>query len=414
MLRERSVFESPTIRSDRPMKLPNTFLWGAATSPHQTEGNNVNSDWWALESSALPMIPERSGDAVDSYHRYREDMTLLGQARLNAYRFGVEWARIEPERGQISQAMLDHYRRMIDTARECGLTPMVTLHHFTSPQWFAEAGGWVAPDAVERFADYVRAVAPILVDVPWVCTINEPNMVAIFAAAQRLVSDPESFSAMTSGAMPDPDPDSGKILIDAHHAARAILRAETDAAVGWSVAQQAFVAAPGCEEQLAAANHIWEDPYLIAARDDDFVGVQAYTSRTVGPDGIIEHPEHPDNTLTGWAYRPDALGIAVRHAWEVTGGTPIVVTENGIATDDDTKRIAYTAEALAHLGQAMADGIDVRGYLHWSALDNYEWGRWRPTFGLIAVDRRTFTRTPKPSLAWLGEMARGNTLPGPR
>lgn len=396
------------------MKLPNTFLWGAATSPHQTEGNNVNSDWWALESSALPMIPERSGDAVDSYHRYREDMTLLGQAGLNAYRFGVEWARIEPERGQISQAMLDHYRRMIDTARECGLTPMVTLHHFTSPQWFAEAGGWVAPDAVERFADYVRAVAPILVDVPWICTINEPNMVAIFAAAQRLVSDPESFSAMTSGAMPDPDPDSGKILIDAHHAATAILRAETDAAVGWSVAQQSFVAAPGCEEQLAKANHIWEDPYLIAARDDDFVGVQAYTSRTVGPDGIIEHPEHPDNTLTSWAYRPDALGIAVRHAWEVTGGTPIVVTENGIATDDDTKRIAYTAEALAHLGQAMADGIDVRGYLHWSALDNYEWGHWRPTFGLIAVDRRTFTRTPKPSLAWLGEMARGNSLSGPR
>ncbi|WP_405151219.1 family 1 glycosylhydrolase [Nocardia salmonicida] len=395
------------------MKLPEAFLWGAATSPHQTEGNNLNSDWWALETGAHQVLPERSGDAVDSYHRYREDMELLGRAGLNAYRFGVEWARIEPERGQVSRAMLDHYRRMIDTALDCGLTPVVTLHHFTSPQWFAEAGGWANPDAVGRFVEFVSAVVPILVDVPWVCTINEPNMVAIMASVQQLMADPDALGALAAGALPEPDPKIGRILIDAHHAATAILRSDTEAAVGWSVAQQAFVAAPGCEQQLAEANRVWEDPYLEAARDDDFIGTQAYTSRTVGPEGIIAHPDHPDNTLTGWAYRPDALGIALRHAWKVTGGTPVLVTENGIATDDDKRRIAYGAEALTQLGEAMSDGIDVRGYLHWSALDNYEWGHWRPTFGLIAVDRRTFARTPKPSLAWLGDIARDNTLPGP-
>ncbi|MDO3647809.1 glycoside hydrolase family 1 protein [Nocardia mangyaensis] len=395
------------------MKLPDNFLWGAATSPHQTEGNNLNSDWWTLENGAPQILPERSGDAVDSYHRYHEDMTLLGQAGLNAYRFGVEWARIEPTRGQVSRAMLDHYRRMIDTALDRGLTPVVTLHHFTGPAWFAEAGGWTSSEAVGRFSDFVTAVAPILMDVPWVCTINEPNMVAIMASVQQMVADPEVVRVIAAGALPEPDPDIGRILIDSHHAATAILRSETRAAVGWSIAQQAFVAAPGCERQLAEANRVWEDPYLEAAAGDDFVGSQAYTSRTVGEDGIVAHPDHPDNTLTGWAYRPDALGIAVRHAWEVTGGTPVLVTENGIATDDDTRRIAYTGEALAHLGAAMADGVDVRGYLHWSALDNYEWGHWRPTFGLIAVDRRTFARTPKPSLAWLGDLARANMLPTP-
>jgi beta-glucosidase len=114
--------------------------------------------------------------------------------------------------------------------------------------------------------------------------------------------------------------------------------------------------------------------------------------------------------LVGTAYRPDALGIAVRHTHAVTGGLPILVTENGIATADDTRRIAYTVEALTHLAATIADGVDVRGYAHWSALDNYEWGHWEPTFGLIAVDRATFRRTPKPSFCWLGAVARANRI----
>ena len=118
-----------------------------------------------------------------------------------------------------------------------------------------------------------------------------------------------------------------------------------------------------------------------------------------------------ETTLTGWEYFPPALGIGVRNAWNLTGGVPIFVTENGIATADDVRRIDYTAGALAGLHEAMADGIDVRGYLHWSALDNYEWGSYRPTFGLISWDRQTFARTPKPSLAWLGGIAQSHELP---
>lgn len=356
---------------------------------------------------------ERSGDAVDSYHRYEEDMRLLADAGLDAYRFGIEWARVEPIPGHFSRAELAHYRRMIDTALRLGLIPVITLHHFTNPQWFAEEGGWLGERAVDRFVSYVEEVTGILGDVPYVVTMNEPNMLAMMLTIERRMRErpADSWHSPTVDndprpTLPAPDPEIGAVLVKAHHAVRDIVRARTGAAVGWTVANRAFVARPGAEEKLRELEHIWEDLYLEAACGDDFVGVQSYSSQWVGEDGIEPHPPHPDNTLVGTAYRPDALGMAVRHTWDVTGGVPVLVTENGIATADDERRIAYTDEALRHLFAAADEGIDVRGYLHWSALDNYEWGHWEPTFGLIAVDRETFVRTPKPSLAWLGEVAR--------
>ena len=393
------------------------FLWGASTAPHQIEGNNVTSDWWLREQHIPGM--QRSGDAVDSYHRYAEDMRLLADAGLNSYRFGIEWARIEPTPGHISRAELAHYRRMIDTALDLGLTPVVTLHHFTHPRWFTEAGGWMDDRAIDRFRAYVEAATRILDGVEWVCTINEPNILALMAmmsqAAQSAEPSEEAkkwLSPTVEGAarpvLPAPDPKTGQRLAEAHQAAREILRRRTGAKTGWTVACQALTGTPGNEEKLREVRYVREDLYLEAARGDDFVGVQAYTSQAVDEHGVVPHPDSPDNTLVGSAYRPDALGIAVRHAWEVTGGAPVLVTENGIATADDTRRIAYTSEALRHLFAAVDDGVDVRGYLHWSALDNYEWGHWEPTFGLIAVDRETFERHPKPSLGWLGGIARSN------
>ncbi|PRX99760.1 glycoside hydrolase family 1 protein [Allonocardiopsis opalescens] len=386
---------------------PNGFRWGAATSAHQTEGGNVNSDWWRMEQ--LPGIGlTHSGDAIDSYHRYEEDMRLLADAGLDHYRFSVEWARIEPLEGEFSRAQLMHYRRMIDTALGLGLKPVVTLHHFSNPQWFTDQGGWSAPKAGDAFVSYVERAADILYDVEWVCTINEPNLVSIFEAMAR--RGREGDTSYTPGQLCPPDEEIGRLLIDAHKSAAAVLHQRTDAKVGWTVAAQAFVAAPGCEEVHRRVQYTWEDQYLEAARGDDFVGVQSYTSQSVDGTGPVPHPEHPDNTLMGWAYRPDALGIALRNAWKVAGGTPLMVTENGIATDDDERRIAYTREALGHLLDAVDEGVDVRGYLHWSLVDNFEWGHWEPTFGLAAVDRESFERRPKPSLAWLGSVARANAL----
>ncbi|NQX12566.1 glycoside hydrolase family 1 protein [Microbacteriaceae bacterium VKM Ac-2855] len=396
--------------------LPPGFLWGASGAPHQIEGGNVLSDWWVYEQRSPHFA--RSGDAVDSYHRYEEDMRLLADAGLTAYRFGIEWARVEPLPGEFSLAELAHYRRMIDTALRLGLTPIITLHHFTSPRWFIEEGGWLGETALERFASYVARVCDILDGVEWVCTINEPNMFAFMILMARTINadavpvmDTPTMQTEGGFVLPRPLPDTSRRLVQAHHAARAIVRERTAAKVGWTTANLALYAASEADEAVyLKERHVREDVFLEGARGDDFLGVQAYSTQAVDSRGPVPHPAHPDNTLVGSPYRPEALEIAVRHAWEITGGVPILVTENGIATSDDERRIAYTTEALQGLGRAMRDGIDVRGYLHWSALDNFEWGHWEPTFGLIAVDRTTFQRHPKPSLAWLGATARSNVL----
>lgn len=398
-------------------EFPNGFLWGAASAPHQVEGNNLNSDFWAHEARMTGA--DRSGDALDSYHRYAEDIRLVAESGLNTYRFGVEWARIEPLPGRVSQAALAHYRRMIEACFAAGVTPFVTLHHFTSPRWFAEEGGWRSDRAVDRFRSYVEAATVILDGVEWICTINEPNMLAIMVREAEAALDSSSNQEWLSPTLeadkprpvkPSPPIEIGRRLAGAHHAAREVLRARTEAKVGWTIANRAFETRPGAEQIRRELEYIWEDLYLEAARGDDYVGVQAYSAQWVGLDGIEPHPVRPDNTLVRTAYRPDALGIAVRHTAEVLPDVPIMITENGIATDDDARRIAYTTSALEALAKAMGDGIDVRGYIHWSLLDNYEWGHWDPTFGLVAVDRETFERHPKPSLGWLGSVASVNAL----
>ncbi len=387
------------------LHFPEGFLWGAATAAHQIEGNNVNNDWWPREHAGDTGIVEPSGDACDSYHRYREDMTLLRDAGLDTYRFSIEWSRIEPEEGHLSRAAVDHYRRMVDTALELGLTPMVTLTHFTVPRWFAQEGMWRSPKAADRFARFTELALPVLGDdVKWVCTINEPNIAAMIAGGE----DPANLVAY---ALPKPDLQVADTLLECHRRSREVLSGVGDVRSGWTVATQAFQAEPGCEDETRAYGYSRDDWYLEAAADDDWVGVQAYTRTIIGPDGPRQVPEGTETTLTGWEYYPQALGLGVRSAWEKTGGVPVFVTENGIATADDTRRIDYTRAALTGLHAAIEDGVQVEGYLHWSLLDNYEWASgYRPTFGLVAVDRETFVRTPKPSLGWLGEVAAANAV----
>lgn len=385
---------------------PAGFLWGAATSAHQVEGSNVNNNYWESEHAPDTAFDEPSGDACDSYHRWREDLELLAGVGLNAYRFSLEWSRIEPEEGEFSRAAVDHYRRMVDGCRERGLAPVVTLEHFTIPRWMDHSGGWQDPRAPERFARYCEAALPVVADgVDWVCTINEPNMAAMTDSLNKSASG-------VAGARPPPDPAISEAMIRAHRRAVEVMRSVDGLLVGWTVANQDFQAEEGAEEAAAAWAHPREDRFLEAASGDDFIGVQAYTRVRIGPDGPLAIPEGAEVTLTGWEYWPDALEEAIRHTWEVTGGTPIVVTENGIATSDDQRRIDYTGHALRGLKAALDDGIDVRGYIHWSALDNFEWvAGFRPMFGLIAVDRTTFERTVKPSARWLGAIAKANRLP---
>ncbi|MDU5963678.1 MAG: family 1 glycosylhydrolase [Actinomyces sp.] len=381
------------------------FIWGASTAAHQVEGNNVSSDWWRREQAGDAAISEPSGDAADSYHRFAEDIRILASLGLRMYRFSVEWARIEPERGAYSKAELFHYMRMIACCRENNVVPMITLHHFTNPHWFTEAGGWLADDAIECFERYVDFLRPLLGMAEWVCTINEPNMVAM----THVRDDRE----LTAGPMREPDGEISERLVIAHRRCREHLTEFPSIRSGWAVATQAFHAVPGAEREMKEYEYPRENFFLEAGEGDDFLGVQAYLRTFIGKEGPLPVPEGAETTLTGWEYFPEALELGVRNAWSCSKGTPIFVTENGIATANDQRRIDYTSTALAGLHKCIQDGIKVFGYLHWSLLDNYEWGSYRPTFGLVSWDPSTFERRIKRSGEWFGSVARRGVLQFP-
>jgi beta-glucosidase len=212
------------------------------------------------------------------------------------------------------------------------------------------------------------------------------------------------------------DGDAGKRatdnVIDAHRkAVEAVRSGPGNCDVGLAVSMSDFQAAEGGEAQRDSIRRFMEDVWLEATKGDDFLGVQVYTRIRIGPDGLLPNEDGVRATLMGYEFWPEALEACLRRAWEVTE-LPLLVTENGIGTDDDTERIEYVQRALAGVQRCLADGIDVRGYTYWSLLDNFEWVYgYGPTFGLVAVDRGTQARTAKPSAHWLGAIARANRLP---
>ena len=168
------------------MSLPEKFFVGAATAAHQVEGNNVNSDYWAQEHMKHTSFVEPSEDAVDHYNRYEEDIQLMADAGLNAYRFSIEWARIEPEKGHFDETEVEHYRKVIRCCKEHGITPIVTMLHFTSPKWLISEGGWEAESTIEYFRNYCTYIAEQLgSELEYVCTINEANMGMQMAAIMK-------------------------------------------------------------------------------------------------------------------------------------------------------------------------------------------------------------------------------------
>ncbi len=380
---------------------PDGFLWGAATAAHQVEGGNWNNDWWAWEHDPASPCVEPSGDACDHYHRYREDIELLAELGFNAYRFSLEWSRIEPEAGEFSGAALDHYARMIAACREAGLEPLVTLHHFTTPRWVAACGGWRNAETAKLFGRYAERVMGRIGDqVEFVCSINEPNVVSTRGYLGGLFPPGEHDPTLRAAA--------NETFLDAHRRAVEIVRV-AGAKVGLTLAMSEWVTMEGGEEMVAVLRGPYEDAFLEAARDDDFIGVQTYTRTRVGPSGPLGPEEGVETTLMGYEFWPEALEVTIRRAWEETGHVPVLVTENGVACADDARRIEYVRRALRGVRRALEDGIEVLGYTYWSALDNFEWAfGYGPTFGLIGVDRIDQRRTVKPSAHWLGELARHN------
>ena len=400
-------------------RFPDDFLFGASVGAHQVEGGNVNSDWWWWEHEPGSPCVEPAGDACDFYHRYAQDIALLADLGLNAFRFGIEWSRIEPAEGEYSKAALDHYRRMLDACRAHDVTPILTFHHFTLPRWQLDLGGFAETRFPERFARYCERAAAALGDlIGYACTINEPQGLGL--SGYVLGINPPGRSGDHEGARRAADN-----LLEAHRLSAPVIRAHTEAPVGVCLAipdlQYEDGATPG-DRGFEIESRI-TDQFLALAREDDFVGVQTYTRIRIGPEGprspgadwsavsrdLLE-TEH--TTQMGYEFYPQALGGAIRRAWAGAGGVPILVTENGVATVRDQRRIDYMEIALGEVQARLDEGMDVRGYVHWSLLDNFEWAfGYKPRFGLVEVDRSTFERRPKPSARWLGEVARTHTVP---
>ena len=424
------------------MNFPENFLIGAATAAHQVEGNNVHSDCWALENIKHTDYLEKSGLAVDHYNRFEEDIRLLAQAGLNAYRFTIEWARIEPEEGKFDEKEIEHYRNVIRACKKNNVEPMVTLHHFSSPVWLIRKGGWEAETTPDDFARYVEYVISKLgSELTYVCTINEANMgLQIAAIARRYMKemlrggkkkkqntdgqvqmgmnletmlknmalakkeklevvgtkDPKVFQSMRTA--------NGDLLImKAHTKARDVIRRlAPHIKVGLTLSLHDVQPFAGGEKQ---AQKIWAEEfthYLPYIQDDDFLGVQNYTRTLVAKSGDIGVPDGAQTTQMSYEFYPEALGhVLERVAKDFKHD--LIVTENGIATNDDTERCEFIRRAMLSVDECLKKSLPVKGYFHWSLMDNFEWQKgFYMHFGLIAVDRKDMSRHPKESLSLLG------------
>jgi beta-glucosidase len=406
---------------------PAKFLWGAATAAHQVEGNNVNSDNWLMEYLPHSMYKEPSGDACDHYHLYEQDINMLADLGFNAYRFSIEWARIEPEKGYFSRAELDHYRRMLEACHRRGLTPLVTYSHFTLPRWFALQGAWETSESADLFARYCEEVTAHLGDlISYAATFNEPDIPYLFRWIVLPGTPPDSNLAATMAAhkaelhqqlkaplfssflIGDAEKSRENMMAAHTKGKSAIKSVKSNLPVGLTLAMEDDQPA-GPNSRFAEKQADVYGPWLKLARQDDFIGVQTYTRQRIAQKPL-RPPENAELTQMGYEFYPEALEHTVRYASK-EAGVPVIVTENGVATENDARRVEYIQQALAGLKRCIDDGVDVRGYIHWSFLDNFEWTfGYGPKFGLVAVDRETQKRTIKPSATMLGKIATSNSL----
>ncbi|WP_328631425.1 family 1 glycosylhydrolase [Streptomyces sp. NBC_00356] len=404
--------------------LPDGFLWGVATAGHQNEGDNTASDTWFLEHTTPSLFREPSGPACRGYEQWESDLDLVAGLGLNAFRFSVEWARVEPEQGVVSTEALDHYERKVDGCLERGLAPLVTFNHFTGPHWFAASGSWTGADAPARFAEQCDRVMARFGDrIAYAVTLNEPNLEQLLQTGGKLPAEAEQLktlmlaaAARTAGTgtyasanvIPaDRQGEFQEAFTRAHRAAREAIKARRgDLPVGVSIAIADEVAAPGGEERRDAKRAAVYDHWLREARDDDFIGVQNYERIVHGPDGEVRGDGERNGM--GTAIAPDSLAGAARYAHEVSG-VLILVTEHGIQTPEDTQRAAFIPAAIDALATEVQAGTPVLGYCHWTLMDNFEWiFGYGAQLGLHEVDRDTFERRPKPSAKAYADVVRNH------
>lgn len=417
---------APTAALAAQRRAPKGFLWGSAISAHQSEGNNTASDSWLLETVQPTAFVDPSGDACDSYHRYEEDLDIAASLGFNCYRFGIEWARIEPAEGMFSEAVLDHYERVLEACHRRKLMPMVTYNHFTVPLWFAMRGGFEVADGADLFARFcdraTRRLGPLI---GMATTFNEANILGLRRVLPRFASDAAAetaramvaaaakhtnsprFSAMLFGNPDKIEP----VMLDAHAKGYAAIKAARPSLpVGVTLSMQE-IQGVGPNNRADWATKTMYGGWIEAARQhSDFVGVQTYSRLRIDDKGLMRPEAGVPVTDMGYENYPSAIGACLRYAHQHID-KPIYLTETGIGTTDDATRIAFIKATLDEVSKCIADGIAVKGYLYWSLLDNFEWTTgYAKKFGLVAVDRKTFKRTLKPSARYFATRAKANLI----
>ncbi len=405
---------------------PKDFYWGASTASHQVEGGNVNqwsqwelahaselassakkrlqhvvTDWDSITKQATKPENYVSGRGVDHYKRYEEDFDIAKSLNLNAFRFSIEWSRIEPEEGEWDEAEVEHYKQYIKALQGRGIEPFLNIWHWTTPTWFVDKGGFSKASNLRYWRRFVQKIGEEYAsDLKYIITLNEPNVYTTFG---YLIAEwpPEQKSpirfAMTY-----------YNLARAHRQAYKILHS-------CSATIQVGIAPAMANIQAKRPNNIidivsvWWMRYFWnwwfanrVKRQLDFVGFNYYFADYYKA-GKVNNPQSPKNDL-GWYMEPEGIHPLLVRVW-AHYKKPIYITENGVADSKDQYRKWWIEETIVAMERALSEGVDLRGYFHWSLLDNFEWKYgWWPKFGLVHVDRENkMKRTPRPSAIWYGK-----------
>ena len=385
-------------------KFPKNFLWGAATSSYQIEGDNFNSDWWqwparnALRSNAggeEKKKLENSGRACDYWNRWQEDHQLLTELGVNSFRLSLEWSRIEPKEGEFSEISIQHYREILEDLKKRNIKTVVTFWHWTSPIWFQEEYGLHKNQSREIFSRYGKKIIDELGDlIDVLVVINEPMM------------------PLTFGFLNGKYPPGIKCPIKYWRASRNLSLAyksiyayskekNPTTPVGVTMLYNLF-------EPINRYNPIdwlivwivkkfWNESFYRRIKNQsDYYGLDYYFHRKLGLFGQNKKTKEKVNDM-GWEIYPEGIKKTLKEIWEKYK-LPIYIMENGLADSEDKYRGQFVKDHLQHVSGAITDGVDVRGYFYWSLMDNYEWlYGYKPRFGLVEIDYKTLERKPRKS-----------------